>query len=119
VPDPVDRERERASWNHFTRLWHQQITIGKERRVETPARPGAKPVVKLAKDGRWTTKVQTWTRARDGAADLEATALAVIALSNHAPVLADEAAAWIDEQRKLWIWRLSELDRIMKEGTDG
>jgi len=31
----------------------------------------------------------------------------------------DEAAAWIDEQRKLWTWRLGELDRIMKEQTDG
>jgi DNA-binding transcriptional ArsR family regulator len=31
----------------------------------------------------------------------------------------DEAAAWIDEQRKLWSWRLGELDRILKEPTDG
>jgi DNA-binding transcriptional ArsR family regulator len=31
----------------------------------------------------------------------------------------DEAAGWIDEQRKLWTWRLGELDRIMKEQTDG
>lgn len=31
----------------------------------------------------------------------------------------DEAAAWIDEQRKLWSWRLGELDRILKEETDG
>ncbi|HYJ07596.1 MAG TPA: hypothetical protein VEX18_01270, partial [Polyangiaceae bacterium] len=43
------RERApRASWINLTRLWHQQITIGSERRVRTPARPGAKPVVKLA-----------------------------------------------------------------------
>jgi DNA-binding transcriptional ArsR family regulator len=27
----------------------------------------------------------------------------------------DEAAAWIAEQRKLWAWRLGELDKIIKE----
>ena len=43
------RARLRASWKHVTRLWHQQITIDTERWVETPARPGAKSVVKLAK----------------------------------------------------------------------
>jgi len=31
----------------------------------------------------------------------------------------DEASAWIDEQRRLWAWRLGELDRIMKEQSDG
>jgi DNA-binding transcriptional ArsR family regulator len=31
----------------------------------------------------------------------------------------DEAAAWLDEHRKLWSWRLGELDRILKEETDG
>src|ERR1700748_2022491 len=31
----------------------------------------------------------------------------------------DEAARWIDEQRALWTWRLAELDRILKEPTDG
>ena len=31
----------------------------------------------------------------------------------------DEASAWIDEQRRLWTWRLGELDRIMKEQSDG
>ena len=30
----------------------------------------------------------------------------------------DEASAWIDEQRRLWTWRLGELDRIMKEPSD-
>ena len=34
------------------------------------------------------------------------------------PAPLDEAAAWIDEQRKLWTWRLGELDRIMREETD-
>lgn len=31
----------------------------------------------------------------------------------------DEASAWIDEQRRLWTWRLGELDRIMREPSDG
>ena len=29
----------------------------------------------------------------------------------------DAAAAWIEEQRALWTWRLGELDRILKETT--
>ncbi|HUR38977.1 MAG TPA: hypothetical protein VM222_05765, partial [Planctomycetota bacterium] len=56
-------------------------------------------LARLAKDGHWTTKVQTWTRSRDGSADLEATALAVLALAHHAPKLADEAAGWIIRSR--------------------
>jgi DNA-binding transcriptional ArsR family regulator len=31
----------------------------------------------------------------------------------------DEAAGWIEEQRSLWGWRLDELDKILKEPTDG
>src|SRR5215211_2356674 len=27
----------------------------------------------------------------------------------------DEAAAWIEEHRKLWAWRLDRLDAILKE----
>jgi hypothetical protein len=64
-----------------------------------PTKRNLDQLAKLAKDGRWTTKVQSWTRARDGAADLEATALAVLALANHAPGLADEGAAWIVRMR--------------------
>jgi DNA-binding transcriptional ArsR family regulator len=29
----------------------------------------------------------------------------------------DAAAAWIEDQRALWTWRLGELDRILKETT--
>jgi len=32
---------------------------------------------------------------------------------NPAPL--DEAAAWIDAQRKLWTWRLGRLEDILKE----
>jgi DNA-binding transcriptional ArsR family regulator len=31
----------------------------------------------------------------------------------------DEAAHWIEEQRALWAWRLAELDKILKEDTNG
>ena len=31
----------------------------------------------------------------------------------------DEAARWINEQRAVWVWRLAELDNILKEPTDG
>lgn len=27
----------------------------------------------------------------------------------------DEAAAWIDEQRKLWAWRLGELEKVLDD----
>lgn len=64
-----------------------------------PTRANLDRLAKLGRDGRWATRVQSWTRARDGAADLETTALAVIALANHAPGLADEGAAWILKRR--------------------
>ena len=31
----------------------------------------------------------------------------------------DEAARWIEDQRRLWAWRLAELDTILQEPTDG
>ncbi|MCI0633945.1 MAG: hypothetical protein L0206_08540, partial [Actinobacteria bacterium] len=67
-----------------------------------PNRINLDRLAKMGKEGRWTTKVQSWTRARGGAADLEATALAVIALANHSSALADEGAAWILKQRDPW-----------------
>ena len=27
----------------------------------------------------------------------------------------DEAAAWIDNQRKLWAWRLGELEKVLRD----
>lgn len=32
------------------------------------------------------------------------------------PAPLDEAAAWIDEQRKLWTWRLGELEKALNDG---
>lgn len=35
---------------------------------------------------------------------------------NPAPL--DAAARWIEDQRALWIWRLGELDKVLKEDGD-
>lgn len=35
------------------------------------------------------------------------------------PAPLDEAAAWLNEQRALWAWRLAELDTILKEEDAG
>jgi anti-sigma factor RsiW len=67
-----------------------------------PNRTNLDRLAKMGKDGHWSTRIQSWTRARDGAADLETTALAVIALANHAPGLADEGAAWLVRARDPW-----------------
>jgi DNA-binding transcriptional ArsR family regulator len=32
------------------------------------------------------------------------------------PAPLDEASAWIDEQRKLWTWRLGELEKALNDG---
>jgi len=31
----------------------------------------------------------------------------------------DAVAQWIEEQRALWLWRLAELDRLLKEQDHG
>src|ERR1700760_541353 len=40
----------------------------------------------------------------------------ILALNPHG---LDEAARWIDDQRRLWAWRLAELDKILEEQNDG
>jgi hypothetical protein len=64
-----------------------------------PTKRNLDQLAKLGQNGRWTTKVQSWTRARGDSADLEATSLAVLALANHAPGLADEGAAYLVQSR--------------------
>jgi DNA-binding transcriptional ArsR family regulator len=32
------------------------------------------------------------------------------------PAPLDEAAAWIEQQRKLWAWRLGQLEEVLKDG---
>lgn len=49
----------------------------------------------LARDAHWTTRLHSWNRACGPTADVETTALAVLALSRHAPALADQAAGWL------------------------
>jgi uncharacterized protein YfaS (alpha-2-macroglobulin family) len=49
-------------------------------------------LAKMSKDGVWTTGLQTWNRARGSAADIETTALAVLALARHDAALADLGA---------------------------
>jgi len=67
-----------------------------------PNRINLDRLAKMGKEGRWRTNVESWTRSRGQSADLETTALAVIALANHAPAIADEGAAWILKQRDPW-----------------
>lgn len=67
-----------------------------------PTKHNLERLARMGSEGRWTTRVQTWTQARGGGADLEATALAVMALANEAPALADEGAAWIVKARDAW-----------------
>lgn len=52
-------------------------------------------LAKLAREGRWTTELQSWNHARGEAADIETTALAVIALARHNPALADQGGAFL------------------------
>ncbi len=64
-----------------------------------PTRENLERLAKLGKDGVWNTKLSSWTRSRDGAADLETTALAVLALSASHPEPADLGAAWLVRSR--------------------
>jgi uncharacterized protein YfaS (alpha-2-macroglobulin family) len=56
-------------------------------------------VAAAGKDGFWPTKQNTWTYGRGRQADVEATALAVIALAKHDPALADRGSAWLIRER--------------------
>ncbi len=60
-----------------------------------PAPANLDKLARLAKDGAWTTPFQSWTRGRGMAANVETTALAVLALARHNPALADQGAAFL------------------------
>lgn len=60
-----------------------------------PGKPNLDRLARLSKNGKWTTKLQSWNYAQGGAADVETTALAVLALARHNPALADEGARWL------------------------
>jgi uncharacterized protein YfaS (alpha-2-macroglobulin family) len=64
-----------------------------------PWKPHLERLAKSARDGAWSTRLNTWTYARGGAADVETTALAVQALAKHDPALADQGAAWLIRRR--------------------
>jgi uncharacterized protein YfaS (alpha-2-macroglobulin family) len=64
-----------------------------------PTRANLDRLARLGNGGLWSTKLHSWTRSRDGAADLETTALAVLALASSHPSLADQGAAWLVRSR--------------------
>jgi uncharacterized protein YfaS (alpha-2-macroglobulin family) len=64
-----------------------------------PWKPTLDALAKAVKDGGWTTRQETWTRARGDAAYVETTALAVLALEKHAPELADRGAEWLVQRK--------------------
>jgi DNA-binding transcriptional ArsR family regulator len=80
-----------------------------EARVTDVARPFAISLNSVSKHIRMLERAQLVRRRVEGREH-------ILTLT---PAPLDEAAAWIEEQRKLWSWRLGELDRIMKDETDG
>jgi uncharacterized protein YfaS (alpha-2-macroglobulin family) len=60
-----------------------------------PSKENCERLSKLSQDGRWTTSLQSWNYARGRSADVEATALAVLALARQNPELADRGAVWL------------------------
>ncbi len=64
-----------------------------------PWKPNLDRLAAAGKDGFWSTRQNTWTYGRGGAADVETTALAVVALAKHDPALADRGAAWLIRRR--------------------
>ena len=64
-----------------------------------PTRANLDRLARLGNGGLWSTKLSSWTRSRDGAADLETTALAVLALAASHPSIADQGAAWLVRSR--------------------
>ncbi len=56
-------------------------------------------LAKVFRDDHWTTSLESWNHARGRAAEIETTALAVLALAKHQPELADKGASWIVRQK--------------------
>jgi uncharacterized protein YfaS (alpha-2-macroglobulin family) len=56
-------------------------------------------LAKVQKDDHWTTELESWNHARGRAAEIETTALAVLALAKRRPDLADQGAAWLVRQK--------------------
>jgi DNA-binding transcriptional ArsR family regulator len=80
-----------------------------EARVTDLARPFAISLNSVSKHIRMLERAELVRRRREGREH-------ILTLN---PQGLDEAARWIEAQRALWIWRLAELDKILKEPTDG
>lgn len=76
-----------------------------EARVTELARPFAMSLNSVSKHIRMLERGALVTRRREGREH-------ILALN---PAGLDEAAQWIEGQRKLWNWRLGELDKALKE----
>src|ERR1700742_2118032 len=80
-----------------------------EARVTEVARPFAISLNSVSKHIRMLERADLVRRRVEGREH-------ILTLNRHG---LDEAAQWIDDQRRLWTWRLAELDRILKEPSDG
>lgn len=67
-----------------------------------PTKPNLERLAKMEKDGVWNTSLSSWTRSQGAAADIETTALAVMALATSHASLADQGAAWLVKARDSW-----------------
>ncbi len=76
-----------------------------EARVTEIARPFALSLNAVSKHIRMLERGQLVTRRREGREH-------ILALN---PAGLDEAADWIEGQRKLWRWRLGELENLLRE----
>jgi DNA-binding transcriptional ArsR family regulator len=77
-----------------------------EARVTDVARPFVISLNSVSKHVRMLERAQLVRRRREGREHY--------LTLNPAPL--DEAAAWIDAQRKLWAWRLNRLEEVLKDG---
>ena len=82
-----------------------QLAAG-EQRVTDLARPHAISLNSVSKHIRMLERAGLVTRRIEGREHF-------LALD---PAPLDEAAEWIDTQRRLWGWRLSKLEEVIKDG---
>ncbi|HET6972004.1 MAG TPA: metalloregulator ArsR/SmtB family transcription factor [Phenylobacterium sp.] len=83
-----------------------RLAQGGETRVTDVARPFAISLNSVSKHIRMLERARLVRRRVEGREHF-------LSLD---PAPLDEAARWIDEQRKLWAWRLGELEKVLKDG---
>jgi DNA-binding transcriptional ArsR family regulator len=83
-----------------------RLAEGGEARVTDVARPFAISLNSVSKHIRMLERAQLVRRRVEGREHF-------LSLD---PAPLDEAAAWIDDQRKLWAWRLGELEKVLTDG---